>query len=190
MTHLISFDIGIKNMAYCYAIINDSSKELLLKDLNNIDLSVPKICSSRTLIDYTIDFLDDLMLSLNINKNEKIKIFIECQMTSKMKCIQTAIYTYFKMLSKLENIDIDIIYLFPKHKLDVTNKYPDFKLSNDNSNAYKNNKINSILFTSYLLNNHFKNDKFIEIHNKYKKKDDISDAFLMIIYYFNEFIMK
>ncbi len=105
-------------------------------------------------------------------------------MTSKMRCIQTVISTYFKMIGMHEAYDIETSNLSAKHKLNIINKYED-KIG---SNKYKQNKIDSIYFTKYLLENHYKNEKFLEIYNETKKKDDISDAFLMIIYFYENYI--
>lgn len=180
---IISFDIGIKNMAYSIAYIDNN---LNILKLNKIDLNIAKNSTIQNLIDNTIDFLDDIFHNeINLNYNEKLKVLIECQMTSKMKCIQTTINTYFKMISKLEGFDIETIYLSPKHKLDLTKKYPNYSLNTDYNN-YKNNKINAISFATYLISNKYNNDNLLYLINNEKKKDDICDALLMIFYYYEK----
>jgi len=179
---IISFDIGIKNMAYCIASFKDS---LEIIKLNKIDLLIPDK-SIQSLIETTIEFLDDIYNQINLNDDESLKVLIECQMTSKMRCIQTTINTYFKMVSKIEGIDIETIYLSAKHKLDLTKKYPNYIYSKEDKNNYKNNKLNSIKFTSYLLDEIYINDNIKEIIRKEKKKDDICDAYLMIIYFYEK----
>jgi len=179
---IISFDIGIKNMAYCIA---DNSN--IIK-LNKIDLNVSNKATIQTLIDNTIDFLDEIFHNEICLNNENLKVLIECQMTSKMKCIQTTINTYFKMISKLEGFDIETIYLSAKHKLDLTKKYPDYSYKDDknkNSN-YRNNKINAVSFATYLLETKYKNYEILDIIKKEKKKDDVCDALLMIFYYYEK----
>jgi len=185
MVQLLSFDIGIVNMAYCYATI-DNQKNLNLCNLNKIDLGLCKKSNIQKIIDTTIDFLEHTINELNINQQEKIIILIECQMTSIMRCIQTVINTYFKLIAKYEAYDIETIYVSPKHKLNIINKY-DSKIA---SSSYKQNKIDSIFFTKYLLENNYKNDNFLSIFSNMKKKDDISDAFLMIIYYYENYLIK
>lgn len=182
---VISFDIGIKNMAYCIASFNDN---LNIIKLNKINLNVSNKSTIQNLIDNTIDFLDEIFHSeINLNHDEPLKVLIECQMTSKMKCIQTTINTYFKMISKLEGFNIETIYLSAKHKLDLTKKYPDYSFKIvDTKNNYKNNKINALNFATYLLLNKYKNDELINLINKEKKKDDICDALLMIFYYYEK----
>lgn len=181
---LISFDVGIKNMAYCYARINDD-KTLDLLNLNKVDLNVSIKANNDCIINNTIEFLESIVNDLKINKDEKLMVLIECQMTSKMKCIQTVISTYFKMIGIYEAYDIETNNLSAKHKLNIINKYQD-KIA---STKYKQNKIDSIYFTKYLLENHYKNSLFLEVYNETKKKDDISDAFLMIIYYYENYIL-
>lgn len=182
MVQLLSFDIGIKNMAYCFVKIPDNDKNnIQFINLNKIDLNLGKKSSIQSTIDGTIDFLDNLINNdLSININDKLIVLIECQMTSIMRTIQTVINTYFKMIGKYEGYNIETIYLSPKHKLNIINKYGD-KIA---SNSYKQNKTDAIYFAKYLLENTYKDEKILEIYNNMKKKDDISDALLMCIYYF------
>lgn len=197
MVQLLSFDIGIKNMAYCFVkISNDNKENISFIDLNKINLNLGKKANIQSIIDETIEFLDNLInqeLSSFIDINDKLIILIECQMTSIMKTIQTTINTYFKMLNRYESYLIDTIYLSPKHKLNIINKYQD-KIVN---NSYKQNKIDAIYFCEFLLENTYKNkdigiykNKFIDTYRNLKKKDDISDAFLMIIYYYEIIILS
>jgi hypothetical protein len=177
MIQLLSFDIGIKNMAYCYSIINNNDLNIIT--VNKVDLNCNKN-NIQNIIDNTIDFLDIIFNDLNIDTNEKIIILIECQMTSIMRTIQTCINTYFKIISKHQNIDIETLYISPKHKLKIMDKFPDI-IVND---KYKQNKLDAIYYTTHLLTTTFKNDNILNIINSYKKKDDICDAFLMCVYYY------
>ena len=182
MIQLLSFDIGIKNMAYCFAIINDNDNdnknEFIIKKIDNINLNCNKT-NIQDLIDNTIEFLDDLMIKLNIDNNEKLIILIECQMTSIMRTIQTCINTYFKIINKHLNLDIETIYVSPKHKLKIMDKFSDTIASN----KYKQNKLDSIYYTTHLLKTIYKNDEILAIINSHKKKDDLCDSFLMCVYY-------
>jgi Poxvirus A22 protein len=176
--NIISFDIGIKNMAYCHAsIIN---KELVLKNLNKTDLNISKKANSQMIIDTTLEFLENLIHNeLQLDPSVPLVILVESQMTSIMKCIQTTIHTFFKCIGKYEGYQINTYSLSPKHKLSFMENY-------QGDNNYKNNKINAISFTKELLENKYKNDDFLDIYNSTKKKDDISDAFLMVIYYYEK----
>jgi hypothetical protein len=184
MVQLLSFDIGTVNMAYCYATVNNDNK-LNLCHLNKVDLCLKKSANIQKIIDATIEFLEEIVNELDIKQNEKIIVLIECQMKSDMRTIQTVINTYFKLMGKYEAFDIETIYVSPKHKLNIINKYDD-KIA---SSSYKQNKNEAVFFTKYLLENNYTNEKFLNIFNTMKKKDDISDAFLMIIYYYENFIL-
>jgi|LakMenEpi03Aug12_release.lakeMendotaPanAssembly.Ray.scaffolds.fasta_scaffold89985_4 hypothetical protein len=179
MIQLLSFDIGIKNMAYCYAIIDN--EKLDIKSLNKVDLNCKKN-DIQNIIDNTIEFLDTIMNELNINYDEKTIVLIECQMTSIMKCIQTTINTYFKMTSKYLNADVETHYVSPKHKLKIINKHSE-KIVND---KYKQNKIDAVFFATHLLETTYKNEEILNYVKSLKKKDDVCDALLMCIYYFEK----
>jgi hypothetical protein len=183
MVQLLSFDIGTVNMAYCFASVEEN--KLNLHNLNKIDLCIKKSSNTQKIIDTTIEFLEETINDLKINQNEKIIILIECQMTSIMRCIQTVINTYFKLIGKYEAYNIETVYVSPKHKLNIINKY-DSKIATTN---YKQNKNDAVFYTKYLLENTYKNNEFLTIFSNMKKKDDISDAFLMIIYYYENFIL-
>ena len=175
---LLSFDIGIKNMAYCFA--STDNNQLNLIKLEKIDLNLNKNANSQKIIDNTIEFIENIVHQLQINPDFKLIVLIECQMTSIMRTIQTVINTYFKMIGKYEGYNIETIYLSPKHKLNIINKYGD-KIA---SNSYKQNKTDAVYFAKHLLETTYKNEKIMEVYNTTKKKDDISDALLMCIYYF------
>jgi len=188
---LLAFDIGIKNMAYCHCSIdndndNDNDKKIIFLNINKVDLCCSNKKSIQNIIDCTIEFLDTILVDLNIiNNNEKdndlkLVVLIECQMTSIMRTIQTCINTYFKILSKHQNIDIKTEYVSPKHKLKIMDKFPEIVVNS----KYKQNKLDAVFFTNHLLTTTYKNDEFLNIINSHKKKDDLCDAFLMCIYYY------
>jgi hypothetical protein len=178
MIQLLSFDIGIKNMAYCFSIIYEN--EFIIKEIDKIDLNCNKT-NIQNIIDNTIEFLDDLIIKLNIeDTKDKLIILIECQMTSIMRTIQTCINTYFKLIGKHLNLDIETIYVSPKHKLKIIDDYSDTIIA---SNKYKQNKFDAIYYTIHLLKTVYKNDEILAIINSHKKKDDLCDAFLMCVYY-------
>ena len=60
----------------------------------------------------------------------------------------------------------------------------DMKKINKLKSKYSRNKKLSILHTNLLLKEHEYNSKnWCEFFNKNKKKDDLADSFLMILYY-------
>ena len=184
MVQILSFDIGIKNMAYCFIKANN---KLELLNLNKVDLNLGKKSNIQTIIDATINFLDFVINEdLIIDSNEKLVVLIECQMTSIMRTIQTTINTYFKMIGRFAGFDIETVYLSPKHKLNIISKYE----GKIDKSKYKQNKLEAIYFCKYLLENVYIDKQFLEVYNSHKKKDDISDAYLMCIYYYENIILS
>jgi hypothetical protein len=188
MTKLIAFDIGIKNMGYCIATTENN--QIVFNTLHKCDLNLHKNSNIQKVIDNTIEFLESVIHDdIQLSTNDNLIVLIECQMTSIMKTIQTTINTYFKTIAKYENIQIQTIYVSPKHKLNIIN-IDTTPSTNPNSNNYKQNKIDSIQFTTHLLQTRYNNPHLLSIINSFKKKDDLCDAFLMIIYYYENFICK
>jgi antitoxin component of RelBE/YafQ-DinJ toxin-antitoxin module len=170
-------------MGYCISSILPD-KSIQFNILNKIDLNIHKNSNIQKVIDNTIEFLESILYEdIKLSNDDEIIVLIECQMTSIMKTIQTTINTFFKTISRYENIPIKTIYLSPKHKLNIIN----IDTTPTNSN-YKQNKLDSISFSIHLLQNKYKHDDFLAIINSHKKKDDICDAFLMSIYYYENFI--
>ena len=60
MTQLLSFDVGIKNMGYCYATIDDGKLNIL--NLNKVDLNCKKNNIQLVIIKY-----DEYQQLLHIN---------------------------------------------------------------------------------------------------------------------------
>ena len=56
-------------------------------------------------------------------------------------------YSYILKIIRHQNIDIDTIYVSAKHKLKIMDIYPD-TIVND---KYKQNKLDSIFYTTHLL---------------------------------------
>ena len=80
---LLAFDIGIKNMAYCHCSI-DKDKKINFLNINKIDLCCKKN-NIQNIIENTIEFLDTILIDLNIINNDNLKliVLIDCQMTFK-----------------------------------------------------------------------------------------------------------
>ena len=182
---IIGFDIGIKNFAYC--IIKKENTAVNIIALENIDLQCRKY-ETQKIIDAIIDLLDDIFYNQleKLNSN-KIHVIIESQMTSIMKCIQTVVNTFFKMQKKYQNINIETKYVSAKHKLNLIDKYKDKYEGHSNilNTAYRQNKIDSVHFAKWLIQNESKyyNEIIIQKFETTKKCDDLADALLMSIYF-------
>jgi uncharacterized protein YqgV (UPF0045/DUF77 family) len=179
MSIIISFDIGIKNLAYC--IMKKNQDIISISEIEVVDLKCKKN-DIQKIIDSTIELLDSIFD--NLDTTASIHVLIESQMTSVMKCIQTVINVYFKLQKKYQSLNIETKYISAKHKLNLISKYTDYNKPNTSVNSqYRQNKIDSIHFGSWLLENKYYDENIINKIKLMKKKDDAFDTLLMCIYY-------
>jgi hypothetical protein len=153
---LLSFDIGIKNLAYCLMDTSDNS----ILDWNIIDCTG----SNETL--RVIEELDSLsyLTSADVVLLEKQPSF-----NPKMRNISTALYVYFIIrIQHEQNKNCKILFYSPKYKLKCT----DITIEHKTKSKYRQNKNLAIVHTRALLNTH---KTFFENH---RKKDDLADCFL------------
>ena len=218
---ILSFDVGIKNLAYCLL----DTEKLTIDDWNIINISVDptcdhvikgkccdktatkmtkdtgfKLCTSHCKIKMykdkklrNVPKLDNRMLSLGnqiVKKLDEKKNFlnmdvvcIENQPALKnptMKSVQMIIYSYFLMNGKAKDIQM----INARNKLKV---YTGPKIECAIKETYKRNKFLAIKYCGIMIreNSHIDN-KYHELYDDSKKKDDLSDAYLQGIYYINK----
>jgi hypothetical protein len=179
--YIISFDIGLKNLAYCIMHQKaDGTAEV--RNLELVNLGCRKSDTQR-IIDAVIDMLDTI-LYMELDSSVPLVVLIESQMTSLMKCIQTAINTFFKVTSKYNSMDVTTKYMSAKHKLNLIKRFPDFETAREPcASSYKNNKLDSIEFAVWHLEVKAEDMKTLERIKKEKKQDDLADAYLMTLYF-------
>jgi len=164
---ILSFDIGIKNLAYC--MIDTETNDIL--DWNILD------CSGTNETLTVIKTLDEInyILEADIILLEKQPSF-----NPKMRNISTALYVYFTLRIQHEkNALCKIMFYQPKYKLMCSNT----KIEHKTKNKYLQNKKLGIEHTRELIKTH---QDFFE---KHKKKDDLADCYLQAISY-TKFFMK
>jgi hypothetical protein len=158
---ILSFDVGIKNLAYC---LIDNERNIL--DWHIID------CTSSNPILTLIKQLDTLPHLL-----ESTTVLIEKQpsFNPKMRIIGGCLYTYFTLRIQHElNKKVNILFYSAKNKLKNTN------ITNIIAkNKYQRNKKLAIEETKYLLND----TEWISFFLSHKKKDDLADSFLQGLSY-------
>lgn len=177
----VGFDIGIRNLAYCIVVADESGNEMRIHKLHKIDLECKK-SEHQKLVDATIDLLDGV-LHEQIDIHKPITVLIESQMTSVMRCIQTVINTFFKVNAKYMGIDIETKYISPRIKLSMINKYASEYVRIPHSSKvspYKQNKLDAVHFTMWLLDrDKYRNDEVKSRLLVSKKPDDECDCLLM-----------
>lgn len=217
---IISFDVGIKNLAYCYVNITD--KKLNIKSWNIINLLEEKkcfydkckkkptyctkdkikqkyyMCDKHKLSDKFIKrYIADTCKTVKIDilKLELIKqldykllpillknmikyVLIENQPTyknPKMKAISDTLYCWF-LIRGIHDFKAvsNVKYIAPLNKLRV---FSDNSLTNIKYD-YKTNKNAAIEITTKMIS-----DKWKSFLSTNKKKDDLADSFLQLIYF-------
>lgn len=195
---VVSFDVGIKHFAYCImhewasgtaeGTASQTSTARRVERLEIVTLADSKRATTQDLVSSCIELLDTIYYQ-QLREDVPVVVLIECQMTSKMKCIQTVINCFFKMIAKYNGADITTRYLSAKHKLSIVSKYKDFPGNlvatepGTATSGYKKNKQDSVAFALWLLEHKEQDVATMEIIQKAKKKDDLTDAYLMCIYH-------
>lgn len=174
---ILSFDIGIKNMAYCLmnnegiiiklGILDISNNKNKLDDIGNI----------------LIEKLNELIMEIEeYNKNDLLEVLIENQpslLNPVMKSIQMIVYSYFLIRNVDGIIKNKIELVSPSRKLIYMKENNEINLIFEKT--YKNNKKNSIDFVMNYLNKNELNKIWIDYFKIIKKKDDISDTIIQAL---------
>jgi len=192
MTTILSFDIGIFNLAFANVTVNPiiettENKEnalntvindwgiLCLKshdDPKKMDLNV----ISRKLIELLNDKFDNVDFQTVLIENQP------CMKNPTMKSIQMILYTFFVMHSYLEGRTIDIKFVSASNKLKVKHK-TDVSHITTKSKYLQNKKFVVEYAKNYLELTRNINEKWIDLFNKEKKKDDWADAYCQAIHF-------
>jgi hypothetical protein len=175
---VLSFDIGIKNLAYCQ--LDSEACDIL--DWHIIDCSNSK----PELIILTL--IEELEKISNLLDSDTILIEKQPSFNPKMRIISTAIYVYFTLrIAYEQQRKIKILYYSAKHKLKLCSETEALQnKSNSRSqkakrqNYYKNKKAAIEQTQLYLCDN-----DFLPYFMKSKKKDDLADCYLQAIIYLN-----
>ena len=191
---ILSFDIGIKNLAYCILykdLTISNEKNLIIHKWGIINiLEDNEKCKDISLDEIGTRMykrLQDEFLEENITE-----VLLENQPVLKnpvMKSIQILIMGFFKYESVILGREIKLIKLFnASNKLKLGKKLIQFNESEDIlkiKSKYNRNKKLAILYTNYFLEKELYSDynKYSTLFNEHKKKDDLSDAFLQGLYY-------
>ena len=163
---IISFDIGIKNLAYCY-----SDDEKIIK-WGVLDIQGGNVneTSERCLT----------LLEETFEDNPVDKVLIENQPVQKnpvMKTIQIVVYTYFCYKKVIEEKEIErIVFVSANRKNKFTQQ---FDITVNCKSKYQQNKKRAIACTDIIV----KETEWYEYFVKHKKKDDLADSYLQTLAY-------
>ena len=166
---ILSFDVGIKNLAYC---IFDSQSQKI-QNWNIIDITAKKNDNACA---HMVNLLDNYPELLD---NELVLIEKQPSQNNKMRIIEGLLNAYFVIkgiTNKESNIEKVIVYS-AKHKLGKDT----FK----GKSNYTQRKKLGVFRTEAFLKGYPQTDEF---HDKFltsKKKDDLADSLLQALSYIN-----
>jgi hypothetical protein len=208
---ILSFDVGIRNLAYCILdIIDDPTPTIFISKWGVISLIPDNVkCKSLT-VESAITILYS-NLEEHFNDDTITHVIIENQPTKNqvMKTIQIAMYSYFnfqKLIMGRSLVCIKLINAINKLKIcnrlfEPTNiRAPDDISSIPDKYRYKRTKKLGIFYTQHLLvnlNSHIlvedninEMSKWIQLFSTSAKKDDLADSFLQALYYYDRELPK
>ena len=168
--YIVSFDIGVKNLAYCYTN-NEEILEWSIIDISGKDITeISKICMKKL---YNI--FNDKQINKVLIENQPV------QKNPKMKSIQIMVYSYF-VYQKVNNekpID-NILLVSATNKNKYTLKY-DIEVPKC-STKYLETKKRAIACTKLIIE---QNENWSAYFNSHKKKDYLADCLLQCYQFIN-----
>lgn len=197
MKTVLSFDIGIKNLAYClfrYDPRSSDNFDFEIVDWNILDISITE---KKNVIDCQSNKLFQILHDTFGNK-EIHYVVIENQPVLKnpiMKTIQIMVYSYFKIAKMLQeeiesvcmvNAGNKIKFAFnciqPFLKKDGDEEFNNIPTIINSKSKYKDTKNASIEYVRALLSkkNHIEQKTYFD---EFKKKDDLADTLLQGLYF-------
>ena len=188
---ILSFDIGIKNLAYCILYKNEDNTITIEKWDNLQLLEDDEKCKGFPLNEITKRMYNKL--NTELEDYDITEVLLEnqpCLKNPVMKSIQMIIYGFFQYQTIILGRKINNIKLInASNKLkvgknldEINNKEYIIKIKN----KYTRNKKLAIEYTNWILEHRIKNhEKLYEYFNNNKKKDDLADSFLQGLYYIN-----
>ena len=171
---LLSFDIGIKNLAYCQ--IDTETNDIL-------DWFILDCSGSNNAVLCVIEQLESVP---NLLESDIILLEKQPSFNPTMRMISTAIYVYFTLRLNYENSKkTKILYYSAKNKLKICNsteildsKTKSKTKQNRKKNYYLNKKA-AVEETRILICD----TGFLNYFEKNKKKDDLADCYLQALAY-------
>jgi len=179
--HIISWDVGIRNMTYCLLDENIIIQWANIDILEGTNIDILEGTNKLTFYEQNkllVEKLDKIDNILNVDY-----VLIENQPGFKnpiMKTIQMILYTYYLIRDAIDSPRIkEIILINPTNKLKVY-KGPPIKCMH--TNKYRRNKYLAIEHCKYMLKDFPDELQFLIESNK---KDDLADSYLQGMYFFH-----
>lgn len=188
MAVIVSFDVGIKNLAYCVLRTGhtENRTEILLWNILSLQsLDEVKRPSNEELTLRLYERIDELVENLLVRHQvDHIDyVLIENQpsrLNGCMKTIQMALYNYFMLRRHWEGCVSAVQLVHASVKLHNHGEFADNlrKNSPDYANKYRLNKWLAV----HICKHYISHDQYIqEYFEHHKKCDDLADSFLQAI---------
>jgi len=188
MSKYLSFDIGIKNLAYCLLEVDDSTEYRNIKILEwgVIDLAQGQKVKELDLMTIHSRMIDALNSCDFLNSNSDINTAIlenqPCLMNPTMKSVQILLFASLWMRKEDGVIDIGKMAMFSaRNKLEAYDG-PEIDFSHIKTKYTRTKKL-SIAYTKYMLVESEQSQEMKELFENSKKKDDLADAYLQGLTY-------
>jgi hypothetical protein len=194
---ILSFDIGIKNLSYCVIYKDETYDSINKNNIKIVDWGIIQLiedgvkCKGVPLDKITTTLynkLHNIFIDYDISK-----VLLENQPVLKnpvMKSIQMIIYGYFAYEKNIMGREIEYIKLInASNKLKLGKNLKEINNSEDIlkiKSKYTRNKKLAIIYTNHFLKERLiveDYEKYNDIFNNHKKKDDLADAFLQGLYF-------
>jgi hypothetical protein len=169
---ILSFDVGIVNLAYC--IVESAPVEKILHwEVISLENTTDHAKLYTNLIK-ALDSREHLLDNIHTVLIEKQPAF-----NPKMRIIAGCLQTYFYIRGVVDSETIKkIIFYSPKHKIKCESDYSEFEVTG--KSKYQRTKKLGILICRKKLDDHPDWVSFFETH---KKKDDLADCYLQAASY-------
>ena len=188
MSKYLSFDIGIKNLAYCLLEVDDSTEYRNIKILEwgVMDLAQGQKVKELDLMTIHSRMIDALNSCDFLNSNSDINTAIlenqPCLMNPTMKSVQILLFASLWMRKEDGVIDIGKMAMFSaRNKLEAYDG-PEIDFSHIKTKYTRTKKL-SIAYTKYMLVESEQSQEMNELFENSKKKDDLADAYLQGLTY-------
>lgn len=182
---ILSFDVGIKNLAYC---ILDESRIIYHWGIITLMENTKTKCDTDELCHIVWENLDAHPCMLEVDR-----VVIENQPALKnprMKSIQMMLLCYFVSQSRRADVDIQKVDCFlPRNKLKVYDgtRAQEIEASMKCKTTYARTKRLSVEYTKDMIK---EQSSWLALLSNSKKKDDLADSFMQGLCYLEKILPK
>ena len=170
---ILSFDVGIVNLAYC--IFDTTTCKILSWEVVTLQ--------NNTFNALYISLIKELDARKHLLNVDIVIIEKQPSFNPKMRVVSGCLQTYFFIRGVVDKDRIKNVEFFsPKHKLKCYTG-PELTLTSKNKSKYSQTKMMGVLIAQSKLEEFKETPETMKIFNESKKKDDLSDCYLQAITY-------